>query len=200
MTEESIRAFVNAVLQKAFTANQIDAAILATMNDLTKFNLLTASSPAEFSKVDGDNTLDLPADFKKVISITPIDGSSVQKAPLLPVLGGFKEYKLWNADNNVNFRSTPEYFVKKADKVFIWPTLNASFTFEMEYYKNITNQNTETIEFGDDFTNAVNYGAAYHRSLFRKLTTYINIWRPIYLEERRTMILMNPTQPAIVGA
>lgn len=199
MTEETIRTFVNAVLLKSFTVNQIDAAILATLNDLTKFNLLTQTTPASFSKVDGDNTLDLPADFKKVISITPTAGSGVQTEALLPIPGGFKEYKQWNANNNVNFRSTPQYFVKHAGKMYIWPTLNASFTFEMEYYKNHA-QSTGTIEFGSDFTNAVNYGAAYHAALFRKLTTYLAIWRPIYTEERARMIQMNPPQPSVIGA
>lgn len=199
MTEETIRTFVNAVLQQSFSVNDIDAAIIATLNDLTKFNLLTATSPADFAKVDGDNTLDLPDDFKKVISITPIDGSSVQQEPLLPVPGGFKEYKLWNAHNNTNFRSTPKYFVKHAGKMYIWPTLNASFTLEMEYYKNHA-QSTDTIEFAADFTNAVNYGATYHAALFRKQTSYIAIWRPIYTEERGRMIQMNPPQPAVLGA
>ena len=199
MTEETIRTYVNAVLLKSFSANDIDAAIIATLNDLTKFNLLTASSPAEFSKVDGDNTLDLPTDFKKVISITPTDSSSVQKEPLLPVPGGFKEFRRWSADNNVNFRSTPQYFVKHAGKMYIWPTLNASFTFEMEYYKNHA-QSTGTIEFSSDFTNTVNYGAAYHAALFRKLTTYLAIWRPIYTEERARMTQMNPPQPSVIGA
>ncbi len=198
MTEITIRTFVNAVLLKEFAVNEIDAAIIATLNDLTKFNLLTQTTPASFSKVDGDNTLDLPDDFKRVISITPTDGSSIQKAPLLPIPGGFKEYKLWNADNRANFRSTPEYFVILAKKAFIWPTLNASFTFEMEYYKNHA-QSVTSIEFAADFTNAVNYGAAYHTALFRKLTSYMAIWRPIYTEERGRMIQMNPPQPSVVG-
>ena len=199
MTEITIRTFVNLALQKEFAANEIDNAIIAALNDLTKFNLLTATSPAEFAKVDGDNTLDLPADFKKVISITPTAGSGVQTEALLPIPGGFKEYKQWNANNNVNFRSTPQYFVKHADKMYFWPTLNASFTFEMEYYKNHA-QSTATIEFGSDFTNAVNFGAAYYAALFRKQMTYVSVWRQIYTEERGFMIRMNPPQPSVIGA
>lgn len=199
MDEETIRTFVNTALKKEYAANEIDNAIIATLNDLTKFNLLTQTTPASFSKVDGDNTLDLPDDFKKVISITPTAGSGVQTEALLPIPGGFKEYKQWNANNNVNFRSTPQYFVKHAGKMYVWPTLNASFDFEMEYYKNHA-QSTGTIEFGSDFTNAVNYGAAYHAALFRKQTTYIAIWRPIYFEERGFMIRMNPPQPSVGGA
>ncbi len=199
MTEETIRTFVNNRLQESFSANEIDDEILACINDLTKFNLLTASSPNEQSKIDGDNTLTLPSDFKKLISITPTDGSSVQQEPLLPVPGGFKEYRLWNSNNNSSFRSTPTHYVKHAGLFYIWPTLNASFDFDIEYYKHHA-QVTSTIEFDSAFTNVLNFGATYYTALFRKKISYIGVWRPIYIEERTLMIRLNLPQPSIVGA
>lgn len=198
-TAALILAFVNNRLLEAFSSGGIDDEIIATFNDLTKFNLLRQTTPNSQSKVDGDNTLTVPADFKKLISITPTDGSSIQKEPLRPIPGGFKEYRRWQADANTNFRATPSHYTQHAGNFYIWPTLNASFTFETEYYKHHA-QSVSSIEFDDSFTNALNYGATYLAALWRKKVSYVNIWRPIYLEERVLMIRLNPPEPSIVGA
>ncbi len=199
ITQATILAFVNNRLQEDFADNEIDDAILACLNDLTKFNLLTKSSPDSQSGVDGDTTLDVPSDFKKLISITPTDGSSVRQRPLIAVPGGFKEYRLWNSNSNTNFRSTPTHYTRLAGSFYLYPTLNGSFTFEIEYYKT-HEQSTDTIEFDDNFANAINFGSTYYAALFRKKVSYVNIWRGIYQEERALMIRLNPPEPSFIGA
>lgn len=196
-TEPLIRAFVNGRLQEAFATGEINSEIITCLNDLTKFNLLRASSPDEQSGVDGDVSIDVPSDFKQLISITLTDGSSVQKEPLLPIPGGFKEYRRWMS--NSVFRGTPSHYTRHAGTFYLWPVLNAAFDFEIEYYKNHA-QSVATIEFDDTFTNALNFGTTYYAALFRKKTSYVNIWRPIYFEERALMIRLNPPEPSIVGA
>jgi len=168
------------------------------MNDLTKFNLLTASTPDSQSGVSGDSTLDLPSDFKKEISITPTNAASVQKRPLRPIPGGFKEYREWMTNFNAGLRGTPEYYVKYGGYFYLYPNLDASYDFEIEYYKHHA-QSTATIEFGSSFTNALNFGTAYFTALFRNKTSYIKVWRPIYFEERQLMIMLNIPQPSIAG-
>jgi len=200
-TELLIRTFVNGRLQEAFVANEIDAEIVTCFNDLTKFNLLKAPAPgAAEAGVDGDVSIAVPADFQKLISITPTTDGGVQKAPLRPIPGGFKEYRNWMS--NSIYRGTPTHYVKYGEKFFVWPTLNASFDFEIEYYKNHDQAvgPIAAIAFLDTFTNALNFGTTYFAALFRKKTSYVNIWRPIYFEERALMIRLNPPEPSIVGA
>jgi len=195
MTKTTILAFVNNVLKEAFT--DIDTEIIATVNDLSKFNLLTGEDTDQTGS-DGTENLVHSTDFKKLTSITPNDGS-FDLEPLRAVPGGFKEYRRWMQSFNAGLRGSPTHYVDYEKKFFLYPTLNGAYTFVIKFYK-FHAQSADAIEFGDDFVNAINYGAAYHAALFRKKTSYINIWRPIYHEERRLMILMNPPQPSFVGA
>ena len=201
-TAALILAFVNNRLQEAFASGGVNDEILATFNDLTKFNLLKVTTPESASGVDGTTSISVPSDFKMIISITPTDAGSVQKLPLLPIPGGFKEYKKWISDASSNFRSTPTHYTRHAGKFFLWPTLNASFTFKIEYYKHHAQGSAgiAAIEFDDTFTNALNFGATYYAALFRKKTSYVNRWRPIYHEERALMIQLNPPEPSVVGS
>ncbi len=197
ITESSIRTFVNSVLQENFAVNAIDTEIIACLRDLSKFNLLTAD-PDSQAKVAGDTTLTVPSDFKKIISITPTDSGSVQRAPLDVLPGGFEQYKLLLTNFGESLRSGPTAYVRKSGSFFIYPTLDGSFSFAIDYYK-LHPKSTATIEFSEiDFEDAVNFGAAYYTALFRKKTSYISIWRPIYQEERQLMIMTHLPQPSIV--
>ncbi len=186
-------AFVNKRLLESLA--DIDDEIKATLADLSKYNLLTAT-PVEVAGVSGDVSIDYPTLFKRLISITPNDGS-VDRRPMEPLAGGYVEYKRLLAFAQANFSLGQMFYVEHNKKFFIYPTLSASFTFTIEYYQHHANDADE-ITFGDEYINAINYGACYHTALFRKKTSYIAQWLPIYQAERATMIAMNPPQPKIV--
>lgn len=192
--KDDILAFVNKRLKENFT--EVDDEIKATLADLSKFNLLTAEA-VDDPKVSGDFTIDYPELFKKLVSITPNDGS-VNRRPMLPIPGGYKEYKNIKAWEQSNSTAGQFYFAEYNKKFYFYPTLTQSFTFTIEFYKHSAGD-VGSIEFGDEFANAINYGTCYHAALFRKKTSYIDIWLPIYVAERQSMISLNPPQPSIVG-
>lgn len=189
-------AFVKQALKETgFVQADVDEAIKATLTDLAKFNLLTAT-PVEVAKVSGDKTLDFPTLFKKLVSITPNDGS-VDRNPLLPIPGGYKEYRRWLSGTQTQSTPGQMWYAQYNKKFFIYPTLGQSFTFTIEYYQHSA-RDVDNIAYGDEFANAINYGSTYHAALFRKKTSYIEMWLPIYVAERASMIAMNPPQPSIV--
>lgn len=184
-----------ALLETGFVQADVDPAIKATLTDLAKFNLLTAT-PVEVDKVLGDTDIDFPTLFKRLVSITPNDGS-VDRNPLLPLPGGFKEYR--RLLSGAQTQSTPGqmWYVQYNKKFFIYPTLGQAFTFTIEYYQHSA-RDVNNIAYGDEFANALDYGSTYHAALFRKKTSYVSMWLPIYVAERRSMIALFPPQPSIV--
>ena len=188
-----ILTFVNATLNE--NLSDIDVEIKTTLADLSKYNLLTAT-PVEDSKVSGDTTIDFPTLFKKLISITPNDGS-IDKKPLIPLPGGFREYRELLAGTQVASTPGQMWYAQHNKKFYIYPTLGQSFTFTIEYYQHSAGT-VGSIAFGDEFKNALNFGTTYHVALFRKKISYVDIWLPIYLAERASMVAVNPPQPSIV--
>ena len=194
IVKADILSFVNNRLKENFT--DVDDEIKATLADLSKFNLLTADA-VEDAKVSGDFTIDYPTLFKKLVSITPNDGS-VNRRPMLPIPGGYKEFRSIKSWEQSNSTAGQFYYAEYNKKFYFYPTLTDSFTFTIEYYQHSAGD-VDNIDFGDEFRNAINYGACYHAALFRKKTSYIEIWLPVYLAERQSMISLNPPQPSIVG-
>ncbi len=194
--KDDILTFVKKALKEdGFVDADIEEEIKATLADLSKYNLLTAT-PVDIAGVDGDTNFDEPLRFKRLISITPNDGSN-DKLPLLPIKGGFRAYRQLVSGTQSNSSGNPELYTRQNKKFWIYPTLTKSFTFTVEYYINSAGD-VDAIEFSDDFINAIKYGTAYHAALFRKKSSYVDIWLPIYIAERGSMIAMNPPEPTIV--
>ncbi len=192
----SIVSFVNNRLQENFTADEIDDEILTTLDDLASFNLLTADT-ATVAAVSGAVSIAVPSDFKMLITITPTDASGNQLRPLVALEGGFEAYKRLLTTPGDTIRDRPNSYVKKGNLFFIYPTLSGSFTFAIEYYRHHPTD-LSSIQFNDSFRTAIKYGATYYAALFRNKVTYINLWRPIYTEERGKQIMLNLPEPAIV--
>lgn len=192
-----ILAFVKtALLESAFVQADVDPAIKATLTDLAKYNLLSAE-PVEIAALSGAKTIAYPTLFKRLVSISPNDGSN-DRNPLIALPGGYKEYL--RKIEGLQVSSTPGqmWFAEYNEKFYIYPTLSQDITFTIDYYQHSA-RDVDSIAFGDEFANAIDYGATYHAALFRKKTSYVDIWLPVYLAERATMIAMNPPQPLIVG-
>ena len=191
-----ILTFVNEALNEQFAAGDIEVALKTTLSDLSKYNLLTAT-PVESAKVSGDTTIDFPTLFKKLIAITPNDGT-LDRNPLIAFGGGYKEYRRAVSGTQVNANVGQMLYAQYNKKFYVYPTLTQSITFTIDYYQHSA-RDVDNIAFGDEFENAINYGTTYHKALFKKKVSYVDIWLPIYLAERGTMIAMNPPQPSIVG-
>lgn len=192
----SIVSFVNNRLNENFSADEIDDEILTTLDDLASFNLLT-SDTATVAAVSGATSIAVPDDFKMLITITPIDASNNQLRPLVAFEGGFEAYKRSLTTPGDTIRDRPHSYVKKGNLFFVYPTLSGSFTFDIDYYRHHPDDLSD-IQFNDSFRNAIKFGAAYYTALFRNKVTYINLWRPIYQEERQKQIMLNLPEPAIV--
>ncbi|HEB26929.1 MAG TPA: hypothetical protein ENI05_04000 [Porticoccus sp.] len=191
-----VLAFVNAALLTSLTQDEVNPAIKATLTDLAKYNLLTAA-PVEIVALSGAKTIDYPTLFKRLVTIQPNDGSN-DRNPLIALPGGYKEYLRKTEGLQVSSTPGQMWFAEYNKKFFIYPTLSQDITFTVDYYQHSA-RDVDNIAFGDEFANAVNFGSTYHAALFRKKTSYVDIWLPIYLAERATMIAMNPPQPSIVG-
>jgi hypothetical protein len=192
-----ILSFVKvALLETTFAQADVDPAIKATLTDLAKYNLLTAE-PVEIAAVSGAKTIDYPTLFKRLITIQPNDGSN-DRNPLIALPGGYKEYLRKTEGLQVSSTPGQMWFAEYNKKFFIYPTLSQDITFTVDYYQHSA-RNVDSIAYGDEFANALDYGATYHAALFHKKISYIDVWLPIYLAERATMIAMNPPQPSIVG-
>ena len=197
LDKADILTFVKQALNEPnFVQADVDEAIKATLTDMAKYNLLTAT-PVEVAKVSGTKSIAFPTLFKKLISISPNDGS-VDRNPLIALGGGYKEYRRNLSGTQVNSAVGQTWFAQYNKQFFIWPTLTQDITFTIDYYQHSA-RDVDSIAYGDEFANALNYGSTYHAALFRKKTSYVDIWLPIYLAERGTMIAMNPPQPSIVG-
>lgn len=196
IAKANIVPFVNNRLLENFGDDDLDDEIKATLLDLSKFNLLTAD-PVDIAAVSGAVSIDFPTLFKREVSIVPDDGS-VKRRPMIQLSGGYKEYRQLVSHETLNRTIGQMWYAKHNKKFWIFPTLTQAFTFTVDFYQHHA-ADADTIAFDDEFTNAVKYGATYHAALFRKKTSYISQWLPIYVAERTSMIRMNPPQPSIVG-
>jgi len=184
-----VLTFVNNVLKEAFT--DIDSEILACLADMSKYNFLTDTATDTLTVTD--ESVALQSDFRQEVSIIP-SLNDVNSPPLKPYSGGYKELKDMMGSG---ITGTPAYYVIYDGKIYFDVAVSSAYVITTEYYKYHA-KDADTIEFSEDFTNAINFGAAYYAALFRKKTSYIEIWRPIYKEEKAKMVITIPEQPHIV--
>ncbi len=190
-----IIAFVNEALQTNFSGTDLDVAIKTCLNDLSKSNLLTGEDTTQ-TLADGDETLDYPDCFKQEITITLNDGSN-DLAPLVPLAGGFREYKNLMRSFNAGLRSNPTQFAKNNNKIFIYPTAGASFTTDIWFYKHHA-QSADTFEFGDDAINAINFGTTHFKSHLMRREWYADKWIAFYENEKIDLRAIVESQVSIL--
>ena len=189
-----ILTFVNDQLARSET--DIDSQIISVINDLRFLNLLEAQD-TDCTLADGSKYFEEPEGFKSPISIVLNDGS-VDLAPLLPMPGGYKGY--CDAMDNVvtGNESRPIYYSRFNGNIYVFPTSDQAYTIKVDFYKKHA-LDADNIEFGDDFTNCFNFGAAYYTALKRSLSRYIAIWQGPYSNQINTLIITNPGHPRFAG-
>lgn len=184
-----ILSFVNEALVESYSGTQLDEAIKSCLADLSDANLLSAQDAHVLTV--GDKSFAMPDDFKEEVSVTP-SLNSVDCDVLMPFPGGLKELKDLAAST-----STPRYYLIYNKTMYLDCAASSAFTITTEYYK-FHADTADTIEFGYEFTNVIKFGTAYFKALFRKKSSYIQIWRPIYEEAKAKRIALVPQQPHIV--
>jgi hypothetical protein len=190
----NILSFVNEQLKRSET--DIDTQIKTVINDLRFLNILEAQDTS-LSLDDGDTYFEEPTGFKLPISIVLNDGSN-DLEPLRPMPGGYKGYKQAMEEFTSGDESRPKYYARFNGKIYVYPTADQSYTITLDFYKKHV-LDPDSIEFDDDLTNCLNFGATYYTAAKRGLTRYINIWQPLYQNQVQTIILANPGQPRFAG-
>lgn len=182
---------VNANLQTRLS--DLDVYIQKVLDDLSEEDLLVGADD-EQTLSSGDTTLDYPTGFRSEIAITLTNASGVTDAPLDELPGGHEEYRdLRDSDSATGI---PEFYSRFNKKFYLWRPPGASFTTLIEYYKNHP-QGVDTIEFGDEFRNAVYAGTTYYYALKLGRVNAINLWGPIYADAKQKRINATPKEPQI---
>jgi len=189
-----ILTFINDNLHRTETAAKVAVPIQTVLNDLSNLNFLTAED-TEQTLTAGDTELVYPTLYKALVSIVLNDGS-YDGAPLRALAGGYKEYLRLMENFNSGLRSEPEWQAEYESKFYPYPVAGQSYTVVIKYYK-FHAQSVDAIEFGDEFRNCINYGAAFFVALKYGLSRYQGIWGPMYASEKETRRLSAPSQPYI---
>jgi len=195
LEKADILTFVNGVLRRSET--DIDVQIQAVLDDLSDAEFLEETDESQ-SLENGDLTLDYPTGFITVVSISLTDSNGVEWAPLEKLPGGHAQYRKFR--NNDSAAGRPEWYSEFDDKFWLWRPANGEYDAVIEYTKRhpALSGDTGSIEFGDEFKNALNCGAAFQVALKFKLKDYISIWGPMYETAKEKMRLSRPGQPYIV--
>ena len=192
--KDDIISFVNEALNEEYSGSDLDKAIQACLDDLSKLDALVTTDTSQTLAAD-DEYLVYPSNFRSPISIVLINSNSVRQAPLEELPGGHSQYR--EMRDNDSATGTPEWYSEFGNKFWLWQPSNGVYTTEIEYYRNHPLGQTSDILFGDDFKQAILFGSTYFKALLSKRTTDLALWGPIYGQERASMSLEVVHQPHI---
>jgi hypothetical protein len=187
LAKADILTFLNAMLNRSET--DIDTYIKACLDDLADENLLVGSATSGDGNVadlaSGSTTIALPDNYKEVIAIKLNDGTNDGPA-LKPIGGGFKEYRDWMEEEGASDYDEPEWYVEHNGLFYVYHPSDGVYTPTIDFYKYhpTLSGDTGTILFGDEFKSALNFGACWFYAVGKGLSRYINIWGPLYANEK----------------
>ena len=196
--EAGILAFVNKALRKNYTEGDLDVAILTCLKDLSNHGLLVGTDTSQ-TLVSGDETLNYPTNFKRLISLILIDGNGNEKSPLTKLRGGHEQYrKLRLNDAAVG---TTQRYSEFDEQFFLWRPANQAYTTKIEYfrYHPKTAADINNILFLEEFENAIFFGTAFWESFLIKNAEGQARWGPAYTNEKQLRRISMKTDPAIVN-
>jgi len=188
-----ILTFVNANLKRSET--DIDIQIQMVLNELRGPYIPAVDDSQTLS--DGDEYLASPDGFWTMIGLILNDGSQ-DLPPLRPFPGGYNALKKEKGRAGQVYTSNPLYYAPWGAYLWLWPLPGQTYTTRIDYYKTHA-QDVGNIEFGDEFKNTIKFGACFYVACKHKLVDYINIWGPLYRDEKETMRLMHSDDLVIVG-
>lgn len=196
IVKADIIADVNANLEIALSGTDLDRAIIKVLTDMSNRGLLIGTDTGQ-TLVSGNTTLAYPTGFRSAINIILIDSNSAEKAPLIKLPGGHKEYR--DLRNNDSSSGTTEYYSEFNKLFYLWRPANQAYTTLIEFRKNHA-KDANSIEFETEFENLMFAGATYHHAVSMGRSRSIGIWAPVYAGELRMAVLNRNDQPAIIGA
>lgn len=118
-----------------------------------------------------------------------------EQFPLIALPGGHAEYRMLR--HNDNSTGIPRHRSNFNGKWFLWRPPNQAFTANIEFYKNHA-QDVSSIEFDDNFKNAIFAGSTYRVALEKGRTRMIRQWLPIYEDAKDKRRQAMPRNPHIV--
>lgn len=189
----SIESFINVCMEDGISAASLTEAIKLCLRDLSNIGLLVGSDTSQ-TLSDGDLTLNIPDEYKDVLSIQLKDDSDVFQDPLIALSGGQEEYRLLMADSTTT--STPEYYSEYDGAFYLYPPPDDDYTVNIEYQK-YDDQDDTAIEFGDEFSNALKFGSLYFYAMMKSRERYVALWGPKYEAEKEIRRLNMNKQPSI---
>lgn len=187
-----ILIFVNAALNKAFTAAQIEPEIKTVLQKLSDNDLLIGSNDTEYPA----NTVKInqPTGFRSEIALTPTNAGGVECDPLIALPGGYREYRTLKSNDAAT--GVPVAYTLLNKVFYIWRPLSGVYDILIDYYKNHA-LDADNIEFGDEFTDAINSGVTYYKARNQALRTYMGDWKIEWFEALSNRIASFPRQPNI---
>ncbi len=195
-TKAAILIFVNAALNTEFTAAQIEPELRTVLQKLSDNDLLIGSDDTNYPA--NTVTITQPTGFRSEIALTPTNAAGVENDPLLALPGGYQEYRTLKS-NDAN-TGIPEFYTLLNKVFYIWRPLNAIYNILIDFYKNHAldvDDGDFAIEFGDEFTDAINSGVTYYKARNQALRTYMGDWKIEWFEALANRIASFPRQPHI---
>lgn len=198
IVKADILAEVNDNLQTSLT--DIDKFIQKTLDDLSEEDLLVDTDTTQ-TLSDGDTTLSEPTGFRALIPggiVLTITSSGSRQHPLIALKQGHEQYNALR--HNDDTTGIPRWFSNFNGKFELWRPPNQGFTSLIEYYKNhpALSGDEGSIEFSDNFRNAIYAGATFYTALKYSRTKAITIWGAAYQDAKQKRIDSTVHQPRFV--
>jgi len=191
ITKANILSFTNGRLNRADT--DIDDSIKLVLRDLAALRVLKSEDTSK-TLTSSDYYMAYPTDALdgegSIISVVLTDSSSNIGEPLTVIAAGWKEYKLRMEDFTSSARSEPYEMITNDRKIYPWPAPNGSYTSSIWYYKR-HDDTADTIEFSDDWTNAIYFGACMEVAIHHKMADQIKLWSERYYIEKDRQRMAN---------
>jgi len=189
-----ILAFVNEALEAAYSGTDLDVAIQLALDDLAAMHVLKDEDTSQSATL-ATYSLDYPTDAlgteQAIISVVLTSSAGVRGAPLRHLPGGWRAYNELMEAFSASSGSVPAYKVCHDRKIWLYPAPDGTYTADIWYYKNAQAVALD-IEFDDEWGKAVKYGSAYFKALLQNSVNLLNLWRPLYMEEREACRLRIP--------
>jgi len=184
ITKAEILAFTNSRLNRADT--DIDESVKLVLRDIANQRVLKSEDTTQ-TLTSSSYYLTYPTDAldgeDAIISVVLTDSSSNIGEPLVTIAAGWKEYKLRMEDFTSSARSEPCDMITHDRKIYPWPAPNGTYTSSIWYYKR-HDETADTIEFSEDWRNALYFGVTMEVAIHHKMVDQIKLWTARYEREK----------------
>jgi hypothetical protein len=194
INKDDIIEDVNENLGLNASDTDLDRQINKVLSDLSKKGLLIDTDDTQ-TLDDGDTTLNWPTGYRSTFNITLTDAGGTEREPLIKLPGGIKEYRQKIAHGST--AGIPRWFAEFEGKFYLWGTAGEAYTTLIEFRKNHP-KDPNNIEFDTDFENVMFAGVTYWKAAALTRSNAVAIWKPIYDQEMKKVVLDRRNQPSLM--